>query len=126
MEEVVHPPQNRRKFTRIHFDADCTLQSSTDQWSVKLIDICLKGALIKSHTDIPLNIGDSVELKITLDDKDVIITMPALTNHREGSYFGFQAMKIELSSISHLRRLVELNLGDPALLERELVQLYNV
>jgi len=35
-------------------------------------------------------------------------------------------MNMELLSISYLRRLVELNLGDPALLERELVQLYNV
>lgn len=126
MEESTQHQKNRRRFTRIHFDAECTVQSSTGTWPVKLIDICLKGALIESHADIPLNIGDSVELKIVLDDKDVVIKMPALINHREGNHLGFQAMNMELSSISYLRRLVELNLGDPALLERELVHLYKV
>jgi hypothetical protein len=32
---------------------------------------------------------------------------------------GFQVQYIDLDSATHLRRLVELNLGDPALLERE-------
>ncbi|WP_293267432.1 PilZ domain-containing protein [Neptunomonas sp.] len=125
MEESIKHQQNRRRFTRINFDADCTLRSSEGEWPVKLIDICLKGALVESHADIPLNIGDSVELRIILDGNEVVITMPALINHRESNHFGFQAMNMELSSVSYLRRLVELNLGDPALLERELVHLYN-
>jgi hypothetical protein len=126
VEESIQHPQNRRKFTRIHFDAQCTLQSPDGEWPVKLIDICLKGALVESHPVIPLSIGNLVELKIILDGNDVVITMPARINHREDNHLGFQAMNMELSSISYLRRLVELNLGDPALLERELVHLYKV
>ena len=32
---------------------------------------------------------------------------------------GLHCLAIDIDSVTHLRRLVELNLGDPALLERE-------
>ena len=38
-------------------------------------------------------------------------------------HLGFVCRHIDLDSISHLRRLVELNLGDESLLERELAAL---
>jgi len=34
-----------------------------------------------------------------------------------------RCLSIDLDSITHLRRLLELNLGDPQLVERELLQL---
>lgn len=125
MEDPILHQQNRRRFTRINFDSSCILRSSGDEWKVTLIDICLKGALVESGSNIPLNIGDQVELQIILNDNNVVITMPAKINHQVGNRLGFQAMNMELENISHLRRLVELNLGDAALLERELVHLYS-
>jgi hypothetical protein len=41
----------------------------------------------------------------------------------EQELLGFVCQYIDLDSISHLRRLVELNLGDGSLLERELAAL---
>ena len=38
----------------------------------------------------------------------------------EGIYFGLICRNLDIDSATHLRRLVELNLGDPKLLEREL------
>lgn len=119
------PHQNRRQFTRINFDAKCTLSSADNEWQVTLIDICLKGALVESYDDILLNIGDQVELKIILEGSDIVITMPARINHQHNNRLGFQAMSMGLEDISHLRRLVELNLGDSVLLERELIRLYS-
>jgi hypothetical protein len=40
--------------------------------------------------------------------------------HREGRQVGVRCLEIDLDSISHLRRLVELNVGDEAILHREL------
>ena len=40
-----------------------------------------------------------------------------------GDLVGMVCRHIDVDSISHLRRLVELNLGDEALLERELAAL---
>ncbi|SIS43894.1 PilZ domain-containing protein [Neptunomonas antarctica] len=117
--------QERRRFTRINFDANCILRTSDKEWEIKLIDICFKGALAESNTELPLSIGDQAELIIVLDGNEVIIEMPAIINHRRDKYLGFKAQTMKLSSISHLRRLVELNLGDPTLLERELDHLYS-
>jgi hypothetical protein len=43
--------------------------------------------------------------------------------HVEPHRLGFQCRYIDLESASHLKRLVELNLGDPTLLEREFAHL---
>jgi hypothetical protein len=46
--------------------------------------------------------------------------MQGVITHVEGLYIGLACRNIDLDSVTHLRRLVELNLGDVALLEREL------
>ncbi len=121
MTEQAH---ERRRFTRIHFDAKCTLKTAKGEWNLKLVDICFKGALTESDDNIPLSPGDFAELVIALDDQGTIIEMSAVINHKIGRYLGLQAKHMELSSITHLRRLVELNLGDQNLLDRELEHLY--
>ena len=40
--------------------------------------------------------------------------------HEENKELGLKCKDIDVDSITHLRRLIELNLGDPDLLEREL------
>ncbi len=40
--------------------------------------------------------------------------------HVEGRHVGLRCDEIDLESITALRRLIELNAADPALLEREL------
>lgn len=42
---------------------------------------------------------------------------------RQSRRLGFQCNRIDLESMSQLKRLVELNLGNEALLERELTEL---
>jgi hypothetical protein len=46
--------------------------------------------------------------------------MDVTVAHCESEHVGFHCDHIDIDSITHLRRLVELNLGDPELLEREL------
>jgi len=43
--------------------------------------------------------------------------------HAEGHHTGLRCRAIDLDSVTHLRRLIELQLGDPALLERDLAEL---
>ena len=49
--------------------------------------------------------------------------MWATISHIDGRHLGLCCTSIDLDSITHLRRLVELNAGDPAILERELTAL---
>lgn len=116
----------RRRFTRIHFDADTLLRSTAGEWPVKLVDICFQGALTECPEGLTLKAGDEAELIITLDsESDAVIDMPVVMNHKLHNYLGFKAKSMDLESMTHLRRLVELNLGDPDSLERELDHLYH-
>ena len=51
---------------------------------------------------------------------DIIIAMAGELAHVEGRHAGVLCRSIDLESITHLRRLIEVNLGDPAASEREL------
>ncbi|MBN0986274.1 PilZ domain-containing protein [Amphritea pacifica] len=116
--------EERRRFQRITFDADCEVHTEECSWPVELIDISFQGALTSVILTPLLNIGDTAELIIRLSN-DITIRMPVILRHQLGEYLGFEAQNMDIDSISHLRRLVELNLGDEALLERELKHLTN-
>jgi hypothetical protein len=51
---------------------------------------------------------------------DIIIAMAGELAHVEGRHAGVLCRSIDLESITHLRRLIEVNLGDPAASDREL------
>jgi len=116
---VNEPPVERRRFTRIRFDAGCELHARQERADVQLVDISLHGALIEPLTKLQLSPGEPVELRIYLTC-DMLIRMPGTLTHIRARQYGFKAGHMELDSISHLRRLVDLNLGDETLLEREL------
>jgi c-di-GMP-binding flagellar brake protein YcgR len=120
---VTDNPVDRRRFSRIRFDAGCELHTQQGPFEVQLVDISLRGALIETATPLPLDTGEQAELRIYLAN-DVLISMPGTLTHICGEQYGFKAGDMELDSISHLRRLVELNLGDETLLERELEAMF--
>ena len=51
------------------------------------------------------------------------IEMLATVSHAEGKNVGVRCESIDLDSVSHLRRLVELNVGDESILQRDLSSL---
>jgi hypothetical protein len=118
-------PAERRRFKRIAFDARTELSQGEFIWPVKLIDLSLKGLLIerpepwlgKAEKDfsVDIHLSDEVEIKM-----DVQLT------HEDHGQLGFVCRHISLESIERLRRLIELNLGDPQELERELGALIEV
>lgn len=59
------------------------------------------------------------ELKLATDDTATIMMSVELV-HKEKGRLGFKCKHIDIDSITHLRRLVELNLGNADMLEREL------
>lgn len=111
--------QERRKFSRIAFDADTTLVQNERDWKVSLVDISLKGILIEAPQDFDINPDKPLLAKVQLDDVSYI-TMAIRFAHKEANHIGFVCTQIDIDSISHLRRLTELNLGSTDLLEREL------
>jgi len=114
--------QEQRRFTRIAFDATAVLSGDGREWTCELIDLSLKGALVSQPEDFNGQADADYQLTLTLDD-DVRIQMDVSVAHTENQHIGLYCKDIDLDSITHLRRLVELNIGDAALLERELMAL---
>lgn len=110
---------NRRRFTRISFDAWTEIQQDDRRWNTTLIDLSLKGLLVKEPENWPLKTNGVFHVTIRLDPS-ITIEMKVTHVHSEKHHIGFQCESIDLESISHLRRIVELNMGSTELLEREL------
>ena len=113
------PEHERRRFTRIHFDAECEVHYPGGAIVMQLVDISLRGVLMRFEHPLSLEIGGEAEVNIYLAN-DVLIRMKTQLNYAQPPNYGFFVKEIDLESMSHLRRLLELNLGDEALLEREL------
>ncbi len=84
-----------------------------------LYDISLKGALIKVPEDWQGKAGDTCQIRLSLG-AEVTISMHGTITHIAGRRIGLHCDNIDIDSVTHLRRLVELNAGDPGLLDREL------
>lgn len=114
----------RRRFHRILFDAPTTIESAGRLYHTTLLDISLKGALAKIPPKWQPSAGEQVTLSIKLNEEtDTAIGMRALCAHIEADRVGFLCDEIDMESISLLRRLVELNIGDEELLQRDLAGL---
>ena len=68
---------------------------------------------------------DKYHIDILLDDSQLVIKMTASAAHIDEKSVAFTCEHIDLESVTDLKRLVELNLGDEALLHRELSALIN-
>ena len=118
------PETERRRFTRINFDAATEVKHGDDSWKATLVDISFNGMLLTTETAIDLETGASVDLTVHLLGDDVTINTPAVLAHKDNDQYGFSIENLDLDSLTQIRRLVELNLGDEALLERELDHLF--
>ncbi len=114
---------DRRRFWRAAFQAEVRLiDAGGGATPAELLDISLKGALVKVSPQWSGRLGDVLRIDLRLAD-DAEIAMRAVVAHVEGLQVGLRCEDIDLDSITHLRRLVELNAGDASLLERELAAL---
>ena len=112
--------QNRRRFHRILFDAPAIIRHGGNTYTTTLIDVSLKGALVSEPRQWAASADDPIELEIHLGEEAPYITMQGTVTHVEQTHIGIRCDQIDMESISHLRRLAELNLGDAAMVEREL------
>ncbi|MEE2729753.1 MAG: PilZ domain-containing protein [Pseudomonadota bacterium] len=115
----------KRHFTRIAFDASARLTRGENDWPAKLLDISLKGALLQQPEDSALEKDDPVSLYLLLSDEETEIRMEGHVAHLENNHVGIACDHMDVDSASHLRRIVELNTGNEALLEREIEALVN-
>lgn len=117
---AVKTGDERRRFSRITFHRPAQLSLGSGQVICEVVDVSLKGALVQVPLSFKAAGGEHCSLTIRLDAGDAVIRMEGEIAHREGTFAGVRCTDIDVESIAHLRRLVELNLGDEAMLTREL------
>jgi len=109
----------KRRFSRVAFNHTARVTTAGHDHPCELVDLSLKGALLRPASGRFLP-GAECVLTLTLDDGEHCVRMEAVVAHTAAGLVGLACRSIDLDSVSLLRRLVELNLGDPDLLERDL------
>lgn len=113
------PAQEQRRHARFPFDTPVRLSSARGKWEGKLLDVSLKGVLMTRPKTWQGKPAERYQVEFTLD-QDVNVAMQVSVAHSDAERIGFRCEHIDLDSMGHLKRLVELNLGDEQLLNREL------
>ncbi len=111
---------DRRRFSRIPFEASVSITSPQGNWTGKLIDISLKGLLATIPHQWTGKPGDDVFVEIHPPEAFFSLRMEATITHSDAERVGLRCNHIDLDSASHLHRLIELNLGNQEILTREL------
>jgi hypothetical protein len=118
------PTDSQRLFSRVPFQAQVSLHLAGQSIDVTLLDIALKGALVATSSPVALNLQDACRLVLPLTDGGDAIEMLGKIVHLEGQNVGMECQGIDVTSLTRLRRLLELNTGDAELMDRELSHLF--
>lgn len=114
--------QDRRHFHRVLYRAASHLEGDRRSIPCNILDLSLKGCLLEFDQSWVGDLEALYSLTINLSD-DHHIAMTLSVSHVVDNRVGFKCEHIDIDSISNLRRLVELNLGDSGWLERDLLAL---
>ena len=117
------PSQERRSYQRIPFQAEIIMQSGNEEWSCNLLDISLKGMLVEPPDNLDIDTSKPCAVALFLGEETAIHARVTITHVMKNGNWGLQWQHIDVASLTHLRRLLELNLNDPGLLDRELADL---
>lgn len=98
------------------------MSKGREEWSCALLDISLKGMLVETPTGIEPESEAMYAIELVLG-AEVSIKMQAKISHASDKHWGLAWENIDLEGLTHLRRLLELNLADPDEMDRELADL---
>lgn len=113
--------KDRRRFLRLPFQGSGRITLRGKDYSFKLDDISLKGALVRIHPMPPdIDDNDEVDFRLMLPGTEADIEASACIAHRDASQLGLEFSMIDIDSITMLRRIIELNSGNAEEVDYEL------
>ena len=113
----------RRRFSRIIYRAPALVTHKGQVLATTVQDLSLHGVLLSLIEENHFHCGDEIDVEIPLPESDIKINLTANVVDSNASSIRVRIVHIDIESIGYLRRLVELNVGDDALLHRELEHL---
>lgn len=113
----------RRRFSRIVYQAPAKLSQGDLNMVAYVNDLSLRGLLL-TVTDADLLSEKSIlNVEFTLPESDITIQLNGTIVNLDGHTLRMSIEYIDIDSIAHIKRLVELNVGDSQLLYREIEHL---
>lgn len=109
----------QRSYRRINFRTEADINIENSAYRCDLVDLALQGALFRSERELPLTLGSQFPLSIYLPESSTRMEFIGELIHQRGKFYGFIFTAEEAESMSHLRRLLELNFGDAEQAEEE-------
>ncbi len=112
----------KRHYERVNFVEQAQVHCGDTSYSCMVVDISLKGSLLEfPQQSVPQLCTDQhCEISLHLAGSDIVLRFEALATHTHLHTIGFQFKSMDPESMTHLRRLLELNTGDPEEIDREL------
>ncbi len=114
--------EDRRQFSRIEFDAAVVINQDGKMYHAQLVDVSLNGVLVTTPNDYQIRTDMPCTVRIQLTE-DAVIVMQVTLVHSGSQVLGFHCTSIDMDSIVHLRRLIEVNLADTSASDRVLGEL---
>lgn len=109
-----------RRFRRVPFAAKVSLSVDQGYWTGELLDVAMKGALVETMAPLSIPLGTACELVIALPGTAISLNFDAELVHVEDLQYGFKFISEDLETLTHLRKLIELNTGDAETTRSEL------
>ncbi|MCK4536949.1 MAG: PilZ domain-containing protein [Desulfuromonadales bacterium] len=110
-----------RRFQRVPFQAEMRVFANNSSWDCSLLNIALKGALLECRNPLPIELNTACVIKMSLPGSGIELDFRAELVHREEAQYGFKFLSVDLTTLTHLRKLIELNTGDADCVRDELM-----
>ncbi|CAK4066584.1 PilZ domain-containing protein [Vibrio sp. MarTm2] len=113
----------RRRFSRIVYRAPAVLKQAMNAVEASISDLSLHGLLISCEQAALLNANEQIDVEFSLPGSDVTIQLVGNIVGVNNNMIRLSIDHIDIESIGHLKRLIELNVGDDELLHRDIEHL---
>ncbi|MEE4295412.1 MAG: PilZ domain-containing protein [Wenzhouxiangella sp.] len=116
--------EDRRQFQRVHFDGQAKLQwDNHSPVTVQVENLSLKGVLLSGlEGKSTPEAGQQARLEISLSP-DALVDMALEIAFVANGRLGASWVEIDIDGMTHLRRLIALNLGDAEQVDEELFEI---
>lgn len=115
--------ENKRRFTRVDFVGDASLETAGERFPARVLNLSLKGVLLEVPDLAEREPGRAGTIRFRLGGSAIELRFHGVLVHHEGALLGYQFDAVDQESMIHLRTLLEYNLGDAELIRAEVYRL---
>lgn len=112
--------KEKRDYHRVPFKCHSKINVVDQSYPCELLDISMRGVLLDVTPPQDIGLGSLCQIDIAFASCDIHLKFDAELVHREENHYGFRIESLDIDSLTHLRRLLELNYGDADEIDQEL------